>query len=131
MLVYDDDCRFCRLWIDYWKSLTGDRVTYVPYQNLWGEFPEIPTEDFRKSVHLITPGGEVFRGAEAVFRTLSFAPGGGWQLWIYEKVPGFSSISEIAYSLKASHRPLFYKITTILWGENIGPHSYILSRGCL
>ena len=44
ILVYDGDCTFCRLWIDRWRALTGDRVQYAPFQEVSTQFPEIPRE---------------------------------------------------------------------------------------
>src|SRR5436305_15190978 len=30
--IYDGDCSFCKLWVDRWKQLTGDRVVYESFQ---------------------------------------------------------------------------------------------------
>src|SRR5207245_265495 len=75
LLVYDGDCDFCRRWIARWRAITGERVEYAPYQKVAGRFPQIPIEDFKRSVQLILPGGEIFAGAHAVFRTLALSPG--------------------------------------------------------
>jgi len=75
LLVYDGDCDFCRRWIARWRAITGERVEYAPYQKVAGRFPQIPIEDFKRSVQLILPGGEIFAGAHAVFRTFALAPG--------------------------------------------------------
>lgn len=128
LLIYDGDCGVCRLWVDYWKSLTGDRVRYAPFQNVAVDFPEIPSEHFKKFLHLITPNGELFRGAEAVFRILSCCPGKSWFLWLYVRIPGFSFISEAVYRSLASHRSFFYKVTMALWGGNLGPYTFLISR---
>jgi lipase maturation factor 1 len=128
LLIYDGDCGVCRLWVDYWKSLTGDRVRYAPFQNVALDFPEIPPEHIKKFVHLITPNGELYRGAEAVFRVLTCCPGKSWFLWLYMRIPGFSFISEAVYRLVASHRSFFYKVTMVLWGKNLGPYTFIISR---
>ena len=128
LLIYDGDCGVCRLWVDYWKSLTGDRVRYASSQTVASDFPYIPLEYFKKFVVLITPDGEVYRGAEAVFRLLSYCPGKSWILWLYTRFPGFSFVSEAVYRLVASHRPLFYKVTMVLWGRDLGPHTFMISR---
>jgi predicted DCC family thiol-disulfide oxidoreductase YuxK len=36
-LIFDGDCSFCRVWVEYWKQMT-DGVLYVPYQEI-GEQP--------------------------------------------------------------------------------------------
>jgi len=128
LLIYDGDCGVCRLWVHYWKSLTGDRVRYAPFQNVALDFPEIPPEDFKKFVVFITPDGELYKGADAVFMVLTCSPGESWFLWFYLKIPGFSSISEAVYRLVASHRSFFYNVTMLLWGRNLGPHKFIISR---
>lgn len=43
-LVYDGDCSFCRLWIERWRALTGERVQYAPFQRVAALFPEISPE---------------------------------------------------------------------------------------
>ena len=32
VLVFDGECGFCRVWVEYWKRLTGERVEYVAFQ---------------------------------------------------------------------------------------------------
>ncbi len=128
LLIYDGDCGFCRRWIARWQSLTGDRVEYAPFQEIASEFPEIPREEFEASVQLIEPNGKASSGAEAVFRTLAYAPGKRWMLWMYEKIPGASPISEWSYRLVARHRTFFSKATRFLIGQDIEPPSYVLTR---
>ena len=60
-------------------------------------FPEIPPETFRRSVVLVSPKGEVFEGAEAVFRSLAETPGHRWPLAAYRRVPCFAAASEAAH----------------------------------
>ncbi|MCI0454035.1 MAG: lipase maturation factor family protein [Candidatus Dadabacteria bacterium] len=128
LLIYDGDCGFCRRWIAHWQSLTGDRVEYAPFQEIASEFPEIPREEFATSVQLIEPSGKAFSGAEAVFRTLSYAPGKRWMLWMYEKIPGAAPISEWSYRLVAEHRTLFSRATRFLVGQDLEPPTYVLTR---
>jgi predicted DCC family thiol-disulfide oxidoreductase YuxK len=129
LLIYDGDCRFCRFWIERWKKLTRERVEYAPYQTVAGHFPEIPIENFEKSVQLVLPTSEVFSGAQAVFRALSFAPGKGWMHWMYQKIPGFASISEGLYRLVANRRPFFSKLTWLFFGNHVEPPSHFIVRG--
>ena len=69
-LIFDGKCGFCRIWIEYWKLLTGDAIDYAPSQEVAQNYPQIAPEAFQRSVQLVLPDGEVFSGAEAVFRTL-------------------------------------------------------------
>ena len=74
LLIYDGQCGFCRIWIDYWKRLTGERIDYAPSQQVGGRFPQIPPEAFAEAVQLVRPDGSVASGARAVFETLGREP---------------------------------------------------------
>src|SRR5664279_5542664 len=70
VLVYDGQCGFCRIWIDYWRQLTSDRIEYIASQNVGDRFPQIPPEAYGQSVQLVRPDGTVAGGARAVFESL-------------------------------------------------------------
>ena len=125
LLIFDGECAFCRIWIEYWKRLTGDRVAYVPFQQAAGQFPDIPRERFARSIHLALPDGEMLSGAHAVFRALSFAPGRPWLLDMYRHAPGFAVTSEWVYGFIAARRSLFFHVTRLLFGPVIEPASYV------
>ncbi len=94
LLVYDGDCGFCRRRVARWQKLTRDRVDYRPYQEAAGEFPQIPEEQFQASVYLVESAGRISRGAEAVFRTMTYAPGLAWMHWMYARCPGVAPLTE-------------------------------------
>ena len=124
LLVYDNDCDFCRYWIAQWQQVTGDRVDYAPYQEVASQFPEIPISAFESSVQLVQENGTVLSGAEAVLRALN----SGLLLWCYYHLPGFAKGSETVYRLIARHRPFFSAITRWLWGTHTDRTSLSLSR---
>src|SRR5579864_4189425 len=121
-LLFDGDCSFCRAWIDYWQQLTDNRVLYTPYQEISPEvdrqitnrFPDFPRKDFASAVTLFLPGGEMRRGAHAVFSLLALVPGKAWMLWLYTSIPGFAPIAELAYRAVARHRSFCYWATRVL-----------------
>ena len=113
LLVYDNDCDFCRYWIAQWQHITGNRVDYAPYQEVAADFPEIPLSAFENSVQLILQSGTVLSGAEAVLRALN----NGLLLWCYYRLLGFASVSEGIYRLVAQHRPFFSALTRWFWGN--------------
>jgi predicted DCC family thiol-disulfide oxidoreductase YuxK len=115
-LVFDGECSFCRVWIAYWRQLTGERVLYTPYQEIGERFPDLPREDFATAVTLFLPSGEVRRGADAVFSLLALVPGKRWMLWSYLHIPGFAFIAELVYRVVARHRSFCYWATRALWG---------------
>jgi predicted DCC family thiol-disulfide oxidoreductase YuxK len=121
LLIYDGDCGFCGYWARYWQKLTGDRVDYRPYQNVAARFPEIPTAEFQRAVQYVAPDGRRASAAEASFLTLSHAPGKGFWLALYRKLPGFAAVSELAYAFVAAHRPAFFRVSLFLWGRSHEP----------
>jgi predicted DCC family thiol-disulfide oxidoreductase YuxK len=140
-LLFDGDCSFCRAWIDYWQHLTGDHVLYRPYREISPEvdqqinnrFLDLPRKDLASAVTLLLPGGEMRRGAHAVFSLLAPVPGKSWMLWLYVNLPGFALIAELAYRTVARHRSFCHWATRVLWGipvevETFGIASWLFLR---
>ncbi len=128
LMIWDGDCHFCRLWIERWREITGGEVEYTTYQEAADRFPEIPPEQFQKSVVYIDKSGEVFFAAEAVYRSLSCRSSRKWLAWSYYHVPGFEKISELAYKFIARHRGFGSAITRLLWGHDVRPPTYFFAR---
>jgi predicted DCC family thiol-disulfide oxidoreductase YuxK len=84
-LIYDGKCSFCGIWVRYWQKLTAGRVAYAPSQEVAERFPEISSQDFRKSVWLVFPDGRRFSGAEAVFHLMEYGRGTAWPLVLWGK----------------------------------------------
>lgn len=124
LLVYDDDCNFCKYWIAQWQHITQDKIEYVPYQQVASEFPNIPLSSFQTSVQLILTDGQIHTGAEAVFRTLN----NRILLWCYTKLKFFSVICEVSYRIIANNRSLFSAFTRWFWGTNNERVTYSFSR---
>ena len=124
ILVYDNDCDFCRYWIARWKHITGERIEYIPYQEIAQQFPNIPPSAFQTSVQYIVENGNVYSGAEAVFK----ASNSRFFLWCYYKLTIFSLSSEAIYKFIAQHRSFFSTITRWFWGTHIERTTYIFSR---
>lgn len=124
LLIYDGDCGFCSYWVEYWRGLTGARVRYEPYQSVGRDFPQISEEDFKGAVQFIEPDGTWSgKGAKASYKVLSYAPGRGFWLWMYERIPGFAPITECAYSLIAKRRSFFYDLSLLFWGRDHQPET--------
>ena len=124
LLVYDNDCDFCRYWIAQWQHVTGDNIDYAPFQEVATEFPEIPLSAFESSVQLIFPNGTILSGAEAVFRALN----NGLLLWCYYHLFGFARLAEGTYRFVAQHRPFFSTVTRWFWGTRPERTTFYLSR---
>ena len=127
LLIYDGNCTFCRKWIARWQGYTKDRVDYEPYQKVAKQFPQISQSEFESSVQLIE-NGKVYRGAEAVFRSLAYAPRKKCFLWLYRFLPGFAPATEWFYNIVAARRKFFSKLTGFLWGDYLEPPTYYFPR---
>jgi lipase maturation factor 1 len=100
--MYDGRCAFCRIWIGYWKSLTGDEVDYEP----------APAKQSLKAVELVRKDGSATSGAQAVFELLG-------RKGIYESSRVVAGFSEATYGFIARHRTLSYWITRLTFGSRI------------
>jgi len=121
LLIYDGRCGFCRIWIDYWKRLTGDRIDYAPSQEVGGRFPQISKEAFAEAVQFIRPDGSVTSGARAVFETLG-------RERIYESSAWIARLAEAAYRFIARRRSFFYWLTRLTFGKRIEPARFALTQ---
>lgn len=115
LLIYDGRCGFCKIWIDYWRTLTRDRVDYATSQDVGAHYPQIPKQEFSKAVQLVRPDGSVAGGARAVFETLG-----------YDKL--YRPFMEWPYDIIASHRDLFYFLTKWTFGTDIQPPRFALTQ---
>ena len=127
LLIFDGDCSFCRVWVEYWKCLTGEQVRYVPFQDVGEQFRQVSYEEFASAVKLILPDGEVRSGAHAVFTTLASVPGKRWPLWLYERIPRAGTVSEAMYGAIARHRSFAFQVTRVLWGIPVRRETYNLT----
>jgi hypothetical protein len=78
------------------------------------QYPQIPKEDFSKSVQLVRADGSVASGARAVFETLG-----------HEKL--YFSWSEPVYRVIARYRDFFYHLTKWTFGTQIEPARFALT----
>ena len=123
VLVFDGECTFCRKWVEYWRSLTGDLVEYAPYQKAAARFPAVDPASLRKAVHFISPEG-VWSGAEAVARLNASVPGRSWFLTMFHRIPLLAPVAEWLYLIIAANRNAGSAMTRALWGGNPQPSTY-------
>ena len=121
LLIFDGRCGFCRIWIDYWKRLTGGRIDFAPSQEVGDRFPQIPHEAFAEAVQLVRPDGSVASGARAVFETLG-------RERIYESSRWVAASSEAVYRFIAKRRSFFYWLTRLTLGKRIEPARFALTQ---
>jgi predicted DCC family thiol-disulfide oxidoreductase YuxK len=128
LLIYDGDCEACTIWVEHWARLTGETVDYQPYQLVAPEFPDFDTADFQYTILYVTPDGEIYRNAEAVFELLNDVPRRGWLQPFYYRLPGFRNVSEAFFRFLLNHPRFSRRATKFLWGNDVGPHMFILTR---
>ena len=128
LVIYDADCDFCRFWIARWRHVTGERADYISSREVGDRFPEIPHEHYQKAVQLVNPDGEVFCGAEAVFRAFAHNARRRWVLGLYQRLPGFAPITEAVYRFIAGHRKFFSAVTRWGWGNQPIRPTFFLTR---
>jgi len=128
LIIWDGDCHFCRRWIERWREITRDEVDYEISQKVGDRFPEIPREQFERSVIYIETDGAVYSGAEAVFRSLRCRSSKKWLAWSYDRLPGFAPVSESLYKIISCNRRFASVITRLLWGNDVRPPTYFAAR---
>lgn len=121
VLLYDGKCGFCKIWIDYWRQLTGDRIDYIVSQDLGDGFPHIPREQFSKSVVFVREDGGFVTGARAVFETLGMQK-------TYGRNRAFAWLCERVYSFVAAHRGFAYWATRLTFGTEIRPARFVATQ---
>tara|TARA_Y100001960_G_C14455789_1_gene719530 strand:+ start:276 stop:743 length:468 start_codon:yes stop_codon:yes gene_type:complete len=117
ILVYDGDCEFCKVWISRWRSITHEKVACSPYQKVADDYPDISTEQFGSAVFFFDSAGKSYSGAQAIFKTFSYAPNGKWIFDFYESSPSFAFFSEWIYKKLAENRKNFTILTRWTWSN--------------
>ncbi len=120
-MIYDGRCGFCRIWIEYWKGLTGDAIDYAASQEVGDRFPQIPPGAFAESVQLVRTDGTVASGARAVFEALG-------RQRLYESSRALRWALEAGYRFIARRRSFFYQVTRFTFGTRIEPPSFHLTQ---
>ena len=103
-LIYDGDCSFCIRCVEWLKKITNGKVEFLPFQSSRERFPKILMGDCERSIHWVDLNGNVFEGAEAIFRTLACVSDKAWMLRTYKNVPGFAFVAESIYQIVSKNR---------------------------
>ncbi len=106
-LIYDGDCEFCRRQVDRVEGWDRNgRIQPIPFQSADLERYGVDRSAAEEAMHLITPRGEVFRGAEAAREVLRRLPGLRWAAAVFA-IPGVPAIAERVYRWIARRRHRF------------------------
>ena len=106
-LVYDGDCEFCDRTVRLLKRWDlQDRVRPIPLQSARLATYGISRSAAEEAMHLVSPAGEVWRGAEAAREIFGLMPGGRPLAWLF-RVPGVLRLAERVYAWIARRRHRF------------------------
>ena len=128
LAVYDQDCDFCRRWIEHWEALAQDKLDFAPYQLVARNYPHIRLEAFQSALHLIDPDGSVSTGHRAVLKIYQLTGRKKWLIRCYRIFPTADPIARRLYRFVADHRTAFSRISTLFWGRSTQPPTYFLTR---
>lgn len=106
VVLYDGQCRFCTSSAKKLVRLAGkSRVDTLSFQDegVIERFPGLTYDALMKRMHVVTPDGRVYAGAEAVTRVLAELPIMGKLAFGYY-VPGIRQLAELAYDTVAKNR---------------------------
>lgn len=124
LMIFDGDCQLCRAIVDRWRQAVGQEIDFAPYQDVGAKFPQIGEKAFQRAVHLVGAGGQVSRGAEAVFRAMAHCKRKRWLLWLYLVLPLFAVVAELVYRLVAANRTPIAAVRRIWYGRSLQRPTY-------
>ncbi|MGD2216875.1 MAG: DUF393 domain-containing protein [Gemmatimonadales bacterium] len=106
-LIYDGDCQFCRRQVNRLRKMDqGRRLETVPFQTADLARHGIERSAAEEAMHLVAPGGTVWRGAEAARELFRLLPFGRPLVWLL-KAPGAMFAAERVYRWVARRRHRF------------------------
>ena len=103
-IIYDSDCGFCENSIARLRSIVGEQINYVPRHDVADGNYGISLEQSNGAIQFVETNNQVYSGAQAIFKALSYKQGWGIWLWFYKYLPGFKLISEAVYKVIAKYR---------------------------
>ncbi len=125
IMAWDEDCGFCRYWVIKWKRITGDHITYEPFQKVYKNFPDIELKYFKQAIRFIDVDGSIHTGPEAVFHALNrYGEKWKWVMPLYRGFWPFRFLSDYFYAFVSRNRTWMYKVTIRLFGRNPAKPKY-------
>ena len=110
VVLYDGHCPFCTRQSRRLARLAHPGVLEtVSFQEpgVLEQFPGLTYEACMKAMHLITPDGRIFLGAEAIVQALTTRRLFVWVLWLYY-LPGLRQLVNGLYAFIAANRYRFW-----------------------
>jgi predicted DCC family thiol-disulfide oxidoreductase YuxK len=106
VLVFDGECGICRRSVAWIQNRKGaERIEAVPYQHpsVPERYPELSREALEEAMHLVSPTGEVRKGARAGEEILRLLPRWRPSALVF-RIPGVRWVAERVYRWVAGNR---------------------------
>lgn len=101
-VIYDGKCRFCRSSVGFLKKLSGEKLKFITFENVYLNCNEL------KFVF----NGRVYGGIEAIFFIL-YILDKKLPWWLYKNLPPFRFLSIALYRFVARFRRVLDKFIPI------------------
>ncbi len=119
VMAWDGTCGFCHYWVIKWRKLTGERIIFKPFQQVYQQVPDIDLKYFRQAIRFLDTDGRVYTGPEAVFQALhQYGNKWRWVMPLYKNIWLFRFLSDLFYAFVSANRTWIYRVTIHLFGKN-------------
>jgi len=119
IMAWDGNCGFCKYWVIKWKMMTGDNITYKPFQEVYQDFPDVELKYFRQAIRFIDTDGKIYTGPAAVFQAMhSYGKKWRWVMPVYRNFWPFRFAADHFYAFVSRNRVRMYNIVVRLFGRN-------------
>jgi predicted DCC family thiol-disulfide oxidoreductase YuxK len=106
VVLYDGSCRFCLMAAKKLAALAcpgSVQMTNFQAPGALDRFPGVSHVACMQAMHLVTPDGRLYRGAEAAVRALATRRFPGWFAYLYY-LPGLKQVLDHTYAFLAARR---------------------------
>jgi predicted DCC family thiol-disulfide oxidoreductase YuxK len=113
ILLYDDDCRFCRACADLIEAWDRrGRMALLPFSDQEASrlMSAIEPNLRERSMHVVQPSGAIESGGDAMVAVLEALPGLGWLAWLARRVGLVHGVVSWSYFAVATRRDFFSKL---------------------
>ncbi|MEX2237553.1 MAG: DUF393 domain-containing protein [Dehalococcoidia bacterium] len=115
VLLYDDDCRFCRACADLVQRWDRrGRLAILPFSDPFAteRMASLDPDLRERSMHVAYPDGSLASGGQAMIALLKHLPGAGWLGRLAERFPPLGWLVGRSYFLVANRRGFFSRLVT-------------------
>lgn len=118
-MIWDGDCSFCKYWITYFQKDISQSILFSTYQEVAGNYPDIPLKEFQKASRFIETDGTIFSGPDSAYRCLYYSKKSR-KIWheLYNSTVFVGFISDHSYNYIAKNRAAMFTATKVLFGSN-------------